>query len=96
MTADTCAHLSDLPNVPPTSTGCVECLEIGGAWVHLRACVACGHIGCCDQSPNTHATKHFSRTGHPVIRSFEPGEAWWYCYADDAFFEIEGVDPLRA
>lgn len=96
MTAETCTHLSDLPNVPPTGTGCAECLEMGGTWMHLRACVECGHVGCCDQSPNTHATKHFHSLGHPLIRSFEPGEAWWYCYVDDVSFEVEGFDPLRA
>jgi uncharacterized UBP type Zn finger protein len=93
--AQECNHFTDLTTVPPSGSGCVECLEIGGTWVHLRACVACGHIGCCDQSPNQHATKHYRQTEHPVIRSFEPGEAWWYCFADDAFVEIEGVGPLR-
>jgi hypothetical protein len=93
--ADECTHISDLTTARPTGTGCVECLEIGGNWVHLRVCVECGHVGCCDQSPNTHATKHSHQTDHFVIRSYEPGEAWWYCYADDAFFEFEGVEPLR-
>ena len=94
--AEACTNISDLTTAQPSGTGCVECLEIGGSWVHLRACVACGHIGCCDQSPNRHATKHSRGTDHVVIRSFEPGEAWWYCYADDAFFEFEGIGPLRS
>jgi Zn-finger in ubiquitin-hydrolases and other protein len=68
------------PTVPPSGTGCVECLEGGGWWVHLRRCAACGHVGCCDTSPAQHATAHFQATGHPVIRSFEPGEEWFFDY----------------
>jgi uncharacterized UBP type Zn finger protein len=68
---------------PSTTAGCEDCLKIGGRWVHLRMCVACGHVGCCDSSPNTHATKHNQATGHPVVASFEPGEAWMYCYPDE-------------
>lgn len=68
------------PSVPPSGTGCVECLESGGWWVHLRRCAACGHIGCCDTSPGQHATAHNASTGHPVIRSFEPGEDWFFDY----------------
>ena len=64
----------------PSGTGCVECLESGGWWFHLRRCVACGHIGCCDTSPSQHATAHNAATGHPVIASFEPGEDWCYDY----------------
>ncbi|WP_229237988.1 UBP-type zinc finger domain-containing protein [Enemella evansiae] len=67
------------PSVPPSGTGCVECLATpGGWWVHLRRCAACGHIGCCDSSPSQHATAHFKKTGHPVMASFEPGEDWFY------------------
>jgi uncharacterized UBP type Zn finger protein len=90
---DTCAHLDTIRDVPPGDTGCHECLELGDVWVHLRLCEACGHVGCCDQSKNRHATAHFHTTGHPVIRSYEPGEDWFYCYADDLFFEIEGAPP---
>lgn len=68
------------PSAPPSGTGCVECLADGGWWFHLRRCASCGHIGCCDSSPAQHATKHFRETGHPVIRSFEPGEEWFYDY----------------
>ncbi len=68
------------PAVPPSGTGCVECLAAGGWWVHLRRCAACGHIGCCDTSPGQHATAHHGATGHPVIRSFEPGEDWFFDY----------------
>ena len=67
----------------PSAQGCEECLRNGGRWVHLRQCLICGHVGCCDQSENKHATKHFHHTGHPIIRSFEPGEDWRYCYVDD-------------
>lgn len=68
------------PSVPPSGTGCKECLESDGWWFHLRRCAACGHIGCCDASPSQHATAHFQETGHPYIRSFEPGEDWYYDY----------------
>lgn len=74
------------PAVPPSGTGCKECLETGGWWVHLRRCAQCGHIGCCDMSPSRHATAHFHATGHPVISSFEPGEEWFFDYRDDDFF----------
>jgi len=94
---DDCTHITDPPpEVVPTGTGCEECLQIGSDWVHLRVCVACGHVGCCDQSPNRHSRSHFvEHPEHALIRSFEPGEAWWYCWADDAAFELEGVGPLR-
>jgi hypothetical protein len=68
------------PGVPPSGIGCAECLEGGGWWMHLRRCAACGHVGCCDTSPAQHATAHFHATGHPVIRSFEPGEEWFFDY----------------
>jgi Zn-finger in ubiquitin-hydrolases and other protein len=78
------------PAVEPTGAGCVECLASGGWWLHLRRCAECGHIGCCDASPNQHATKHFHLSGHPVIASFEPGEDWFYDYEKDA--AIEGAE----
>lgn len=68
------------PNVSPSGTGCLECLTSDGWWVHLRRCAQCGHIGCCDTSPSQHATAHAQESGHPVIRSFEPGEEWFYDY----------------
>lgn len=88
MTSDTetCAHLNDLPpNVRVTSTdGCEDCLAAGEHnWVHLRVCLTCGHVGCCDSSPHKHATAHFDGTEHAVIRSFEPGESWRWCYVDE-------------
>lgn len=87
MPAD-CTHLDEIRDVEPrTPAGCEECLATGAWWVHLRLCMTCGHVGCCDSSPNKHATKHYHQSHHPVVRSFEPGEDWAYCYADDAFIE---------
>ena len=81
----TCSHLDAIRDVAPrTPDGCEECLVMGDSWVHLRECLTCGHIGCCDSSSNTHATKHFHATHHPVIQSFEPGEDWRWCYVDEA------------
>jgi uncharacterized UBP type Zn finger protein len=82
-----CEHLSEIKPVTPSADGCEDCLKIGGRWVHLRLCETCGHVGCCDNSPNRHATKHFHATEHPIIKSFEPGEEWGYCYVDDRFYE---------
>jgi CPA1 family monovalent cation:H+ antiporter len=82
---DYCAHLQEAPgSARPTSPdGCEECLRDGTPWVHLRLCLDCGHVGCCDSSPQRHATRHFDGTRHPVIRSFETGEAWRWCFVDD-------------
>jgi hypothetical protein len=77
-----CGHLKLLQEVTPSAPGCEECLKIGDTWVHLRLCLICGHVGCCDNSKNKHATKHFHATNHPIIQSFEPGEAWRWCYVD--------------
>ena len=83
-----CSHLNLIrPVHANTPDGCQECLETGSWWVHLRLCLNCGHVGCCDQSPNKHATKHFHATKHPIIKSFEPGEDWGWCYADQVMFE---------
>ena len=80
----TCEHLQHAnPSTQPNTRGCEECLKIGSGWVHLRLCLACGHVGCCDSSPNKHATKHFRTVGHPVVRSLEPGERWKWCYVDE-------------
>ncbi|MFI5046190.1 MAG: UBP-type zinc finger domain-containing protein [Acidimicrobiia bacterium] len=86
-----CSHLDQVRDVAPSADGCEDCLAIGAQWVHLRMCMVCGHVGCCDNSPNRHATKHFHGTGHPIVQSYEPGEDWWYCYADDLVLEIEGA-----
>lgn len=86
--APPCSHLDQIRDVVPSvSNGCEDCLRIGGTWVHLRMCLICGHAGCCDNSPNRHATAHFRTTGHPLIESLEPGESWMYCYLDDVFLE---------
>jgi uncharacterized UBP type Zn finger protein len=83
--ARTCEHVKLIQDVTPSGEGCKECLEMGDTWVHLRLCLICGHVGCCDQSKNKHATKHFHETGHPIIESFEPGEDWRWCYVDELF-----------
>lgn len=87
---DGCNHISEINlNVEPkTPQGCEECLKMGDSWVHLRICMTCGHIGCCDVSKNKHATKHFLETGHPIVKSFEPGEDWFWCYADQVFLKM--------
>lgn len=92
-----CEHLRSLTVAEPTtSEGCEDCIPIGGRWLHLRMCMACGHVGCCDDSPNRHATAHYSSTEHPVIQSFEPGERWAWCYVhDDAIADV-GDDLHRA
>jgi len=77
----------------PSTTGCVECLQAGGWWLHLRRCVECGHIGCCDSSPSQHATAHFHSTGHPVMTSFEPGEDWFWDYRTDAAAAPVTLEP---
>jgi uncharacterized UBP type Zn finger protein len=83
-----CTHLDQVRDVTPrTPQGCEECLKMKGWWVHLRLCLSCGHVGCCDQSPHKHATKHFHQSRHPIIRSFEPGEDWAFCYVDQLMME---------
>lgn len=77
-----CDHMSGLGEVEPRTQGCEECLATGGRWVHLRMCLTCGHVGCCDASPGKHSTAHFHETSHPVVRSAEPGEHWRWCYVD--------------
>src|ERR1700737_3229195 len=77
-------HLKEIRKVTPSADGCEDCLKIGATWVHLRLCLSCGHVGCCDSSPNRHATKHFQKSKHPIIQSFEPGEDWRWCYVDEA------------
>src|SRR5262245_60559625 len=89
-----CRHLVEVRDVAPlTPQGCEECLRTGGRWLHLRVCQECGHVGCCDNSPGKHATAHFRSITHPIIRSYEPGEDWYWCYVDDLAFELEGAPP---
>jgi uncharacterized UBP type Zn finger protein len=84
----TCTHLEQARDVEPRTAGCEECLRRGEDWVHLRLCLICGHVGCCDTSRNKHASKHFHATGHPLMRSLEPGEDWAWCYVDQVFLEL--------
>jgi Zn-finger in ubiquitin-hydrolases and other protein len=83
------------PSVPPSGNGCVECEATGGWWFHLRRCASCGHVGCCDQSPSQHTSRHASESGHAVIQSFEPDEDWFYDYRSDEFFEGPILAPSR-
>lgn len=83
-----CTHLQFVQTDQANSKGCEECLAMGDTWVHLRLCRTCGHVGCCDASKNKHATKHFHKTQHPIITSFEPGEDWSWCYVDELAMEL--------
>lgn len=80
----------------PRSRGCEECLRSGDEWVHLRLCLACGHVGCCDSSRNKHATRHFQTSHHPVMKSFEPGEDWAWCYLDDEMVDAIPSFPAES
>lgn len=96
-----CRHLSKFARprsepVIPSSQGCLECLEQGDTWVHLRLCMTCGHVGCCDDSTNRHATRHFHATKHPVIKSFEPGDGWAWCFLDDELVEAIAAFPVES
>ena len=92
--AESCAHVDQVRGVAPgTLNGCEECLKLGMQWVHLRMCQECGHVGCCDQSQGKHATKHFHQTKHPIMKSFQPGEDWSWCYVDELFIE-PAVEPV--
>jgi uncharacterized UBP type Zn finger protein len=88
-----CTHVDEVAvlELPPEVDGCVDCLASGGKWLHLRICLSCGHVGCCDDSPNRHATAHHHATSHPIIRSLERGEEWSWCYVDEVGLLIEGV-----
>ena len=85
----TCSHLNRIHSVTPSARGCEDCLKTGDAWVHLRLCLSCGHVGCCDSSPNQHASKHAAATDHPIVTSLEPGEDWSWCYVDEVAFVVE-------
>jgi hypothetical protein len=86
-----CAHLDRIRDIAPDATGCDECLAIGDTWLHLRVCMTCGRVGCCDSSKNQHASKHATAVDHPIVQSYEPGEDWLWCYVDQAAFVIEGL-----
>jgi uncharacterized UBP type Zn finger protein len=77
-------HLKMIREVTPSAQGCEDCVRIGSRWVHLRLCLTCGHVGCCDSSPSRHARMHFHESGHPITRSFEAGEDWRWCYVHEA------------
>lgn len=90
-----CPHVVDLEPVAARTEGCEECLKLGMSWVHLRLCLTCGHVGCCDTSPGKHATHHFHDTGHPVIASYQPGERWLWCYVDETSSPVPAqVEPF--
>ena len=83
--AEECTHLASIRKVKPSAEGCEDCLKTGDSWVHLRLCLQCGHVGCCDSSKNKHATKHFRATQHPIVQSFEPGENRRWCFFDETY-----------
>ena len=89
-----CSHLEtiEITKLPDEVEGCEDCLRTGGRWVHLRMCQACGHIGCCDSSPNRHASAHFEESGHPIVRSAQPDEEWSWCYVDEEAFVIRDAE----
>jgi len=95
--AETCSHFDQIHFTSPNTDGCEECLKMGDTWLHLRLCETCGHVGCCDGSKNRHATKHFRKTKHPIMRSIEPGEDWGWCYVDEVMIEPfpEGTGSTR-
>ncbi len=85
-----CTHIDSIREVTPSARGCEECLKTGSPWVHLRVCRYCGHVGCCDQSPGKHATKHFRSTRHPIMEAYDPPEGWGWCYVDEAYLDLGG------
>jgi uncharacterized UBP type Zn finger protein len=93
MSNAACSHLGQIAvrELPPSVEGCEDCLRTGGKWLHLRICLTCGHVACCDDSPNRHATAHAQATSHPIIRSLEPGEDWSWCYIDEVMFLVDGI-----
>ena len=88
-----CTHLDtiEITELPPVVAGCEDCLRTGGEWCHLRFCLTCGHVGCCDSSPNKHASAHAVASGHPLIRSIQPGEDWSWCYVDELAMRIPEI-----
>jgi uncharacterized UBP type Zn finger protein len=92
-----CEHLEQARDLRPERHVCEECIKKGDSWVHLRLCLTCGHVGCCDSSKNKHATKHYHATNHPIVRSIEPGEEWGWCYVDELAYDLSrGVQHARA
>jgi uncharacterized UBP type Zn finger protein len=97
VSAAPCSHLDrvEVRELPASVDGCEDCLRIGSKWLHLRICLTCGHVGCCDNSPQRHATAHFHETDHPLIRSLEPGEDWSWCYVDEVALGIPVAGETR-
>jgi hypothetical protein len=89
-----CTHLGQVHDVQPAADGCVECLASGDSWLHLRVCMSCGFVGCCDSSPHQHASAHARSSGHAVVQSFEPDEDWYWCYVDEVAFVLRGAPVL--
>jgi uncharacterized UBP type Zn finger protein len=91
--SDVCSHLDQvsLTDLPASVDGCEDCLRDGRKWLHLRICLTCGHVGCCDNSPGRHATAHHHATSHPILRSLEPGEDWSWCYVDEVALVLDGI-----
>ena len=89
----TCTHLNhvEITQLPESVEGCEDCLAMGGEWLHLRICLECGHVGCCDSSPNRHASAHADASGHPIMRSLEAGEDWSWCFVDEVAMVITDV-----
>lgn len=85
--ASNCSHVDQVDDPSPRTEGCEECMKMGDDWVHLRRCLSCGHVGCCDSSKNKHATKHFRQTQHPIIQAFQSDDDWLWCYVDQLFME---------
>lgn len=82
-----CSHLDTIQRVRPSAQGCEDCLRIGSGWTHLRICLTCGHVGCCDDSPHRHAQAHFDEVSHPLMQTFEYGENWLWCYPDQLMLQ---------
>lgn len=91
-----CSHTDQVKvtELPPEVPGCEDCLAVGDPWLHLRICLECGHVGCCDDSPNKHATAHAEASGHPLIRSLEPGDRWGWCYVDRRLYDPMPTDSV--
>jgi len=91
-----CSHLGEARDLKPAHHVCEECVKLGDRWVHLRICLICGNVGCCDSSKNKHATKHFHATTHPIMQSIERGEDWGWCYVDELMLDLSrGVRHAR-
>ncbi len=90
MSAEACSHLDQIEITPPESVaGCEECMKVGDRWLHLRVCLTCGKVGCCDSSKNKHASRHAGEVGHPLVRSAEPGETWSWCFVDEVALDLD-------